>query len=100
MSIEEKVGEEIKMMPEGTKEFTLPSGKKAVIYPGKGKHATNAIKICGEDMSLYLPALMSQLVEIDGNRIVLEDLEEMPLQDFMMLQGEFADQNFTSPQGT
>lgn len=96
----ENNGEEIKMYPEGTKQFTLPSGKKAVIYPGKGKHATNAIKIVGDDMSRYLPALMSQLVEVDGYPVVLEDLEEMPLQDFMALQAEFADQNFTSPQGT
>lgn len=89
-----------KEMPNGTKEFTLPSGKKVVIYPGKGKHAMEAIKMCDGKMDRYLPSLMSQLIEIDGQGVVMEDLEEMDLQDFMSLQGEFADQNFTLPQGT
>jgi hypothetical protein len=43
---------------------------------------------------------MSQLVTIDGEGIVAEDLDEMDLQDYMMLQTEFSDQNFTLPQGT
>jgi len=87
-------------MMNGEKQFTLPSGKVAVIKEGKGLHARNAIKMCDGDMSLYLSALMSQLITIDGNPIVMEDLDEMPMQDYMKLQSEFADQNFTLPQGT
>jgi hypothetical protein len=82
------------------KEFTLPSGKKVVIFKGKGKHATEAIKVMGGDSSKYLNALISQLVEIDGQKVVMEDLEELDLQDYMKIQAEFADQNFTLPQGT
>lgn len=87
-------------MQNGGKTFTLPSGKVAVIKEGKGIHARNAIKMCDGDMSLYLSALMSQLITIDGNDVVMEDLDEMPMQDYMKLQSEFADQNFTLPQGT
>ncbi len=92
--------EDGKAMPVGAKEFNLPSGKRVVIYPGKGRHAMEAIKMCDGKMDRYLPALMSQLVEVNGHAVVMEDLEEMDLQDFMALQAEFSDQNFTSPQGT
>jgi hypothetical protein len=87
-------------MQNGGKTFTLPSGKVAVIKEGKGLHARNAIKMCDGDMSLYLSALMSQLITVDGKELVMEDLDEMPMQDYMKLQSEFADQNFTLPQGT
>lgn len=82
------------------REITLPSGKKAVIHKGKGKHAIQAMKICDGKTEQYLPALMSLLIDIDGQALVMEDFEEMDMQDYMALQGEFADQNFTSPQGT
>lgn len=88
------------MNADGSKSFTLPSGKTCTIYKGKGKHAIQAMKICDGKTENYLPALMSQLIEIDGNGVVMEDFDEMDMQDFMAIQGEFADQNFTSPQGT
>lgn len=89
-----------KAIPAGSREFKLPSGKKAVIHKGKGRNAMEAMRICDGKTERYLPALMAQLVEIDGSYLVMEDFEDMDLQDFMALQGEFADQNFTLPQGT
>lgn len=79
---------------EQAKAITLPSGKIAVITKGKGKHAMRAMEIAGGKGSMYLPALMAQLVTIDGAQLVAEDLAEMPLTDYMTLQTEFAEQNF------
>lgn len=88
------------MSTTGEKTFNLPSGKVAVIKKGKGLHARRAMQHSDGDGSKYLGSLMSQLVLIDGAPIVPEDLDEMDLQDYMALQTEFADQNFTLPQGT
>jgi hypothetical protein len=84
----------------GEKTFTLPSGKVAVIKKGKGLHARKAMQQADGDGSKYLGSLMAQLITIDGVGIVPEDLDDMDLQDYMALQAEFADQNFTLPQGT
>lgn len=81
------------------KNFTLPSGRKCTILKGKGIHARNATMMMDGDSSKYMPLLMAQLVLIDDKGIVFEDLDEMDLQDYLAIQGEFADQNFTSPQG-
>ena len=76
------------------KEVTLSDGRIATIAPGKGKHANEAMKISNGKGEEYLVCLMAQLITIDGKGIVKEDLEEMPLKDFTVLQTEFADVNF------
>lgn len=82
-------------MAENTeKQVTLSDGRTAVIKKGKGKHAQNALKVAGGDGEKYITALMAQLVEIDGKRVVMEDLEEMDMKDFMAIQAEFAEANF------
>lgn len=73
---------------------TLSDGRVATIKPGKGKHAQEALKVSGGNGDKYMSALMAQLVEIDGKRIVMEDLEELDLKDFLALQTAFAEQNF------
>lgn len=85
---------------EETKKFDLPSGKRCEILKGKGVHARNAAKHMDGDSSKYMNLLMAQLVLINGQGIVMEDLDEMDLQDYLAIQAEFADQNFSSPQGT
>lgn len=85
---------------DNSREITLPSGRKATIEVGKGFHARKAMEMADGNTGLYLPSLMSQLIRIDGEYLVMEDFDELPLQDYMALQAEFADQNFTSPQGT
>jgi hypothetical protein len=73
---------------------TLSDGRIAEIKPGKGRHAQEALKVSGGNGDKYMAALMAQLVEIDGKRIVMEDLEELDLKDFIALQTAFAEQNF------
>lgn len=82
------------------KQITLSDGRVAVIKVGKGRDAMAAQKVAGTDISKYFPALMAQLVTIDGNKLVMEDFEELPLQDYLTLQGELAGANFTLPAAT
>lgn len=91
VTAEEAVKDAVKTT--GTK-ITLPSGKVAEFFPGKGSDAMSAQRDMGEDSSKYLVCLMSRLVEIDGRKMVPEDFAELPLSDFMKLQTEFATTNF------
>lgn len=78
------------------KELTLPSGAKAQIIEGKGKHARQATKLMSGDSSLYMPALMSQLVTIDGKKMVMEDFDEIPLVDYNAIAVELSETTFLS----
>jgi hypothetical protein len=80
--------------PDGTKALTLPSGKVATILPGKGIHSRKAVQMIDGDMSLYINALMCQLVEIDGKKVVMEDFDQMNIKDYNTLMAEFSDANF------
>lgn len=75
--------------PTGTKTLTLPSGKIAVFTEGKGKHAMEAGRIANGEQTKFMPALVSLLVTYDGRAIVMEDIEEMPLNDYLAIMAEF-----------
>lgn len=77
------------------KTVNLPSGKVAEIKDFKGKDAMKAQRIAGTDMEKYLPALIAMTTTIDGNPIVVEDLEEMEGRDYLKLMGEFSEVAFT-----
>ena len=71
------------------KELTLPSGKIAIIEKGKGKDLLQAqIKAKTSDENPY--ALIAELVEIDGQKLVYEDILELDLEDVIALQGEIS----------
>ncbi len=71
------------------KDITLPSGKTAKIKEGLGKHLRMAQRkaVSPEDITF---ALISELAQIDGQPIVYEDLDDMPLKDVLMLVSEVA----------
>jgi len=76
------------------KEVILSDGRKAVIRKGKGRDVKAAMRVSGADSSIYLFALIAQLTTIEGNAIVMEDLEDMGMADVTKLQTEFAELNF------
>lgn len=79
------------------KKVTLPSGKTAEIQEGKGKHARMASRMMNGDSSLYMPALMSQLIKIGGQAMTMEDFDEISLADYNVLAEAIGDEaNFTS----
>ena len=63
----------------------LPSGKVAMIEPCLGKHIRIASSMTNSDQSLFMPAIMSQLVTIDGAKLAMEQFDEMPASDYMEL---------------
>lgn len=78
---------------EASRELTLPSGAKATIRPGVGRDVYNAQRKAKEPADI-LYHLISDLAQIDGKRVVFEDLMEMPLDDVMELLSAFG--NFPS----
>lgn len=78
-------------LPAGTREITLPSGRKATIAPFKGKHVRVAQLMADKDTSRYMYAIISQLVKIDGEGVTMEDMDEMDGVDALALMGEFGE---------
>lgn len=71
-----------------TKTLELPSGKIAEIKPGKGRDVVAATRVADGDASMMMPALMAQLVRIDGQSLPMEDFLDLPAGDFMKLMAE------------
>lgn len=69
------------------KEITLPSGKKAKIREGKGRDLLQAWRKAKSSDEVVF-ALMAELVEIEGKKVIYEDLLEMPLRDVLAIQSE------------
>lgn len=72
------------------REIVLPSGKRATFYSGKGKDLFEAM-MKGARGETLLWHLIAQLVEIDGEKIVMEDLYEMDLFDVLAIQATFGE---------
>lgn len=66
-------------------EYTLSNGSVAAVEDPKGRHMQKAILMAGGDQSLITPALMCQLVKIDGNHKTMEDFGDLPLKDYNVL---------------
>ena len=72
-----------------TRELILPSGKTATIKKGRGIDLLNAQK--NTNSSDEIPyALIAQLCEIDGQKVVYEDILELDLEDVIALQTEIS----------
>ena len=72
-----------------TKIVTLPSGKIAALEEGKGRDLLQAqMKAKTSEEIPY--ALIAELAEIDGQKLVYEDILEMDLGDVIALQGEIS----------
>ena len=68
-----------------TKTITLPTGKTATIKEGKGFDLLKAQR--NAKTSDEIPyALIAELAEIDGQKLVYEDVLELDLEDVIALQ--------------
>lgn len=72
------------------KELELSTGKKLNIYRGKGRHLLQA-QMKAQDAQQIIWALLSELVEIDGKKVVMEDLLEMDLVEVFQMQAAFSE---------
>jgi len=79
--------------------LVLPTGKTATIRKGFGRDLMRAQRVVGtsSDPTAVVFALIAELVEIDGEKIVYEDLLAMDLNDVLALQSEVAGANFQGP---
>jgi len=79
-------------MADGTKTITLKkSGRTATIAPFKGRHVREAQRRAGGDGSdsdAIIYHIICTLVEIEGQPIHLEDIDEMDGGDVLQLMGE------------
>ena len=72
-----------------TKTITLPSGKIATVKQGRGFDLLQAqIKAKTSEEIPY--ALIAELTEIDGQKLVYEDILELDLPDVIALQAELS----------
>lgn len=69
----------------------LPSGKTAVINSFKGRDAMQAQRLAGTDSEKYIPALIVATTTIDGEKVIIEDLEEMDGMDYLKLMTAFSE---------
>jgi len=79
--------------------LSLSSGKSAAIRKGFGRDLMRAQRVAGAggDPTAVVFALIAELAEIDGKRIVYEDVLSMDLDDVLALQAEVAGANFRDP---
>jgi hypothetical protein len=82
-------------MEQPVKTMKLPSGKTATFEPFVGKHVRKAAQMSNGDNTKIVFAMIALTVQIDGQAVVMEDLDEMNGQDVLALMGEFSS-NFTS----
>lgn len=80
-----------------TKTITLPSGKTATIHKGVGFDLLQAqMKAKNPEEIPY--ALIAELAEIDGIKLVYEDILQMDLEDVITLQAEISGKFEKKPQ--
>ena len=76
----------------GVASFTLPSGVRVNMMPGKGRDLLAAQRVAGSDSHQVMYALAAGLCFFDGERKVMEDVLDMPLGDVMQLMGKIGEQ--------
>lgn len=79
-------------LPEGAiKAVTLPSGAEAIFYRRKGRALVAAQRAAAGDASRMAFALLAEIVEIDGKKPLMEEIEGLDLFDVLKLQEEFGE---------
>ena len=81
-----------------TKKITLPSGKIATLRKGRGFDLLQAQQKAKTSEEIPY-ALIAELAEIDGQKLVYEDILELDLEDVIALQAEISGK-FTEAKAT
>ena len=72
-----------------TRKITLPSGKIATLKKGRGFDLLQAQQKAKTSEEIPY-ALIAELAEIDGQKLVYEDILELDLEDVIALQAEIS----------
>ena len=81
-----------------TKKITLPSGKIATLKKGRGFDLLQAQQKAKTSEEIPYE-LIAELAEIDGQKLVYEDILELDLEDVIALQAEISGK-FTEAKAT
>ena len=81
-----------------SKKITLPSGKIATLKKGRGFDLLQAQQKAKTSEEIPY-ALIAELAEIDGQKLVYEDILELDLEDVIALQAEISGK-FTEAKAT
>ena len=81
-----------------SKTLTLPSGKVATLKKGRGYDLLQAQQKAKTSEEIPY-ALIAELAEIDGQKLVYEDILELDLEDVIALQAEISGK-FTEAKAT
>ena len=81
-----------------TKKINLPSGKIATLKKGRGFDLLQAQQKAKTSEEIPY-ALIAELAEIDGQKLVYEDILELDLEDVIALQAEISGK-FTEAKAT
>ena len=81
-----------------SKKITLPSGKIATLRKGRGFDLLQAQQKAKTSEEIPY-ALIAELAEIDGQKLVYEDILELDLEDVIALQAEISGK-FTEAKAT
>jgi hypothetical protein len=80
------------------REVVLASGKVAQVRKGYGRDLMRAQRAAASgDPTAVMFALIAELAEVEGRRLVYEDVLEMDLADVLTLQAEVVGENFQGP---
>ena len=66
----------------------------ARIRKGKGRDVEMATMIAGKDKDKYMSALMASVTTIDSRQVVMEELGDFEMSDYMQVQVAFSELNF------
>lgn len=66
----------------------------ATVRKGKGKDVEMATMIAGKDKEKFMSALMASVTSIDGRQVIMEELGDLEMSDYMQLQVAFSELNF------
>ncbi|SHN42238.1 phage tail assembly protein [Chitinophaga sp. CF418] len=66
----------------------------ARVRKGKGKDVEKATIIAGKDQSKYMSALMAAVVTISGEPVIMEQLADLDMSDYIQVQVAFSELNF------
>lgn len=77
-------------MTSESRTIQLPSGRTAVLRPGRGKDLIHAYRAVGEnpEPTAVSFSLIAELVRVDDKPLVYEEVLDMPLDDVLVLQAE------------
>lgn len=87
---------------DGTRTVTLPSGRAAVIRPGKGRDVKRAFQMAGPDggNTGVLFGMIAVKVTLDGRPLTIEDVDDLLDADVFVLLGEVMGKGLSLPATT